>query len=489
LSQPASDPQLLQVFAELVAQRFGWSFEAGNLQRLEEVLARRCRVLRQHPREYLRALAQEPGQEREALIQELTVGETYFFRHREQMDAFVQVALPERNTIRGARPLRLLSAGCSSGEEPFSLAILAREAGVAPQELQVVAADINPGALAKAARGRYTRWALRETPPDIRSRWFRQQGKELVLDRSLRESVTFREANLAAPSSLPWPAGFFDVVFCRNFLMYLTMEQARRVVARLTFSLAPDGYLFLGHAETLRGLSDEFDLVSTHDCFYYRRLCGVPARAVRTEELPTSLAQDWMELIQGASERIRLMSRESAEDPLHSPISAPMDLPQVRELAERERYEQALQAFQQLPLSACESGDGLQLHALLLLHLGDLAGTETVCLRWLEREPMAPGAHYLLALCREGEGDLDGAAREHRAAVRLDPGFPMPHLRLGLLSRRAHDLPGARRELEKALLLLQSEPWRRLRLYAGGFGREALVTLCRSELGACRGRR
>jgi SAM-dependent methyltransferase len=172
----------------------------------------------------------------------------------------------------GARPLRVLSAGCASGEEAYSVAILAREA--MPNricDVAIRAVDVNPAALEKAAGGRYSTWSLRETPQHVQQKWFRRSGREFILNEAVCASVRFEERNLASDDALLWQPQQFDVVFCRNVVMYFSPAQARALLGRITQALKPGGYLFLGHAEALRGLSDEFHLRHTHAAFYYQR--------------------------------------------------------------------------------------------------------------------------------------------------------------------------------------------------------------------------
>jgi chemotaxis protein methyltransferase CheR len=119
---------------------------------------------------------------------------------------------------------------------------------------------------------------------------------------------------------------------------------------------------------------------------------------------------------------------------------------------------------------------------VLLTHCGQLSAAEGVSAQLLERDELNAGAHYLLALCRESAGDRQGAHDHDRTAIHLDPSFAMPRLHLGLMARRVGDTEGARRELGDALLLLKREDDSRLLLFGGGFGREALIALCRGEL-------
>jgi chemotaxis protein methyltransferase CheR len=152
------------------------------------------------------------------------------------------------------------------------------------------------------------------------------------------------------------------------------------------------------------------------------------------------------------------------------------------ELLKDERFAEALQLLGDPPGGATRDPDTLLLRAVLLTLSGRLDEAERVCRDLCRLDELSAGAHYLLALCREGAGDTAGAAEQDRTAAYLDPGFAMPRLHLGLLARRGGDMRGARHEMEQALDLLAREDASRILLFGGGFTREALLHLCRAEL-------
>jgi chemotaxis protein methyltransferase CheR len=507
----AAEPQR---FRGWIAARLGLHFDDTKLEFLAEVLDRCAGSKGLALQSYLDRL-EGPDIEADlrALALELTVPETYFFRHIDQFRAFADVALPEAQAARGSiRALSILSAGCASGEEPYSLAMMVRERGAnLGWSVAIRALDINPAMLAKAARGRYSAWALRETPADSQQRWFRSIGREFELEESIRTAVTFQEVNLAEENAELWAPGRYDVIFCRNVLMYFTPHNAQALVARLTRSLAPGGHLFLGHAETLRGLSNDYHLRHTHGTFYYQRKNAQnDGRAERAEdkfngaghgkETPRAAfgaaappepawTKTWLETIQHASDRIQaLTERPTAESALRDgrgslgAVQTATQLPLVLELLKKERFSDALELLGRLPAESDKDTDVLLLRAALLTHSGQLSAAESVCAQLLARDELNSGAHYLLALCRESAGHRQGALDHDQTAIYLDPGFAMPRLHLGLMARRAGEWESARRELGHALMLLKREDASRLLLFGGGFGRDALIALCRSEL-------
>jgi chemotaxis protein methyltransferase CheR len=497
----ALDARQLERFRGIIATRLGLLFEESKLGFLSDVLRRRLESTTLDPDTYLSRLDSQPARDEVgALGRELTVSETYFLRNIEQFRAFTDIVLPERLAARASgRRLRILSLGCASGEEAYSVALLVRDRlGDAARDLSVVGVDVSSTMIEKARRGRFSSWALRQTPEHDRQRWFRADGGEFVLDEGLRASVRFEQRNLVEDDSRFWEDAAWDVVFCRNVIMYFVPEQTEALIGRIARGLCPGGYLFLGHAETLRGLSSDFHLRHTHGTFYYQR--KDPAAQVRADSTGSSdtrpvpivsltsamaEADTWVDAIRRASERVAtLTDARSIERPGGSKaarVAPAWDLGMALELLRKERFGEALSLVDALPPETGRDPDVLLLHAVLLAHGGQLAEAEGACTRLLAFDDLSAGAHYLLALCREGAGDRAAACHHNQVAAYLDPGFAMPRLQLGLLARRAGDRVTARRELGHALVLLQREDASRVLLFGGGFGREALLALCQAE--------
>lgn len=495
--------QEVERFRCLIGRHLGLAFDETKLAFLADVLERHARG---DVASYLARLEREGGPSAwRSVAQELTVNETYFFRNVAQLHAFVDIVRSWRGKVAPQR-LRVLSAGCSSGEEAYSLAILAKEAlASAACELSLLAVDIHPAMLEKAARGRYAAWSLRETPAEVRARYFRLEGRDYVLDASVRDAVSFEERNLVVDDAAFFRPGAFDVVFCRNVIMYFSAETARAVIGRVARSLTPGGLVFLGHAETMRGISQDFHLRHTHGTFYYElrdrgaREADHDATHVEGDRPGLSPIEDllatddsWAELIRRAAERVRTLTAHQRPSPrtagrAGSLDAPPWDLAATVDLLRSERFAEARATLDALPSESARDPDVLLLHAVLLTNGGDVAEAERACGALLEIDELSAGAHYVLALCRENAGDRAGAMEHDRVAIYLDPTFAMPRLHLGLLARREKSHEVARRELGQALALLEREDASRLLLFGGGFTREALVTLCRGEIVAAGG--
>lgn len=196
--------------------------------------------------------ADSDAAERDRLVEEVVVGESWFFRDP-QVFAFVCRFATTLAALPGRTPIRILSVPCAGGEEPFSVAIGLLEAGLTPDQFTIDAIDISHAALERARAGRYSANAFRNADCSFRDRWFRREGQASVLDEAIRQQVRFAWGNLLDGSvvthALEAGRGSYDVVFCRNLLIYLTSEARARAEAMLDRLVAADGLLVLGAAE------------------------------------------------------------------------------------------------------------------------------------------------------------------------------------------------------------------------------------------------
>lgn len=226
---------------------------------------------------YHRFLRIDPAREAELdeAIDVLTTNETYFYREPDQLRAFTGEILPALARARAPeRRLRLLSAGCSTGEEVYSLAILIRDSGLFEGwDVEIAGCDISRRCIARASAGAYGDHAFRTPEAEPMRRWFHLRGGKWVVDDGLRPMVRFHRENLLDPRALA-SVPRVDAVFCRNVIIYFDLDVRRRVLRRLHDKLRPGGWLLLGHAESLLNVSADFELVHLKEDLVYRRPSG-----------------------------------------------------------------------------------------------------------------------------------------------------------------------------------------------------------------------
>lgn len=281
-----------RMFAELIRNHCGLNFSQDTRFLLERRIQRRMRErsitsFAAYHYELRRSL---PSGELAQLVDEITTNETYFFRERRQLRALVAEIFPELMLERQGRnaPITVWSAGCASGEEPYSIVILARESGMDPgRDMRVYASDISRRMLQRARLGTYRENSFRDTEPPLRDRYFEEKDGCWKISDEVKKHVDFIHLNLMDRSRVAL-LGSMDVILCRNVLIYFDSENKRRVIETFEQKLRPGGHLLLGHSESLINLSTSLELRHLKNDLVYRR----PVPGLRTPDLWHAAAAD-----------------------------------------------------------------------------------------------------------------------------------------------------------------------------------------------------
>ncbi len=351
------------------------------------------------------------------LVESLVVTETWFFRDAAAIGAFVRLVLDQWLPAHPVTPLRVLSLPCASGEEPYSLVMTLRDAGVPSERFQVEAADISAHALARAQRGVYRKNAFRGTDLGFLDRYFRPSREGFVLDPAIRKSVRFLQANLFSETFLPGN-GIYDFIFCRNLLIYFDRPTQGRALARLEGLLAPSGVLFVGPAEQSVVLEHGFVSLNVPKAFACR-VAGPPARRPRSPRVPNRLPI-LPKLLPEFDSPPKLPSKEEPSSPAADRILPPLtdDLETARGFANAGRLKEAAQ----------------------------------ICEARLRRSRTSAQAYYLLGLVRDASGDAS-AMDCYRKALYLEPNHYESLLQMALLLERNGNPSRARVFKNRALRL------------------------------------
>ena len=449
-------------FAELravLAQAAGLAFDETRRDSMAVGVAERLRATgAAGVADYLVLL--RGREERQRLLEEVTIQETYFFRNPPQVQALRTHVLPELVRAAqesGRRRLRVWSAGCSTGEEPYTVAMLLRELlpDMAGWDVQVLGTDVSRRALQAAERARYGPRAVHTAAPEDLARFFAvapEGGYEVRSE--VRSLVRLRHHNLVTDAP-PFAPGEVDLVLCRNVTIYFARETTRALVERFHATLHPGGYLALGHAETLWQVSDAFRLVQVGAgagaAFFYAPLArsaqGRAAAPVRASaRRPVENAAGAARALAGAGTR---GARAAAEAPAPPAPAAPVEpadpVTEVRTALAEGRYAQAVRAASAL----------------------------------IARQPLSAAAHYLRGLALVDLRQDADALADLRKAVYLAPDDGFAHFLLAGVLARLGDPEAARREYAAAATTLGAQPGDRDAGELGGRDLAELAGLCR----------
>ena len=358
------------------------------------------------------------AEERERFIDEVVVPESWFFRDQQIFDYLRQHAIALAQRAYPA-PLRVLSVPCAAGEEPYSVAIAFLEAGLSPDQFRIDATDVSRASLRRAAAATYSANAFRAADVSFRDRWFRDRDAAAELDQAVRKQVHFSWGNLL-DQSFAADREPYDIIFCRNLLIYLTADARSRAEQALDRLLAPDGILVLGAAEPPI-LKRSWRPVASHAVFALRR------GTATTERLPATLPPAPPAASAGAGVRPssvppppRPSDRSPADEPIESRRPAVDDvLREAGSLANAGRHAEALALCSRCQQTAGPSARVFFLMGMLHRAVGELERAEACLHKTLYLDANHDEAFLSLAIIASQRGDDRMAEQYRRSATRV----------------------------------------------------------------------
>ena len=424
--------------------------EAASLGRTTVELAVRRRLVQcglTDLNEYV-ALLDASATERDELIEEIVVPETWFFRDRELFSFLARYVVDTWLPAHPTQQLRVLSVPCATGEEPYSIAIALLEAGVPPQRFEVHGVDISRRALELALAGEYRQNAFRGDRLDFRDRHFRPTPNGWSIEPRIRDQVRFFHGILLQGYVLR-QHGPYSIVFCRNLLIYLDRPARQQVLTLLAQLLEPEGLLFVGHAESGQ-VPAEFPAIPTRSTFAFRR----PAEAVRTPVLdahgkvvsrPERTAEATK--LAGTSKALAAGTRAAFRVPRAIKPKTPAAEGSQREAAGSQTTRAPLRETAKVSGEASTieiaSPVALLAEAQRLADAGKLAEAGLLCERYVQQSPAVPEVYFLWGVVLAAAGDQDGAESKLHKAVYLNPGHYEALSHLALICERRGDTTGA----------------------------------------------
>ena len=402
----------------LLARAAGLVFDDSRKESMAYSVAERLRALNLRDVTAYLARLEDPV-ERQCLLDEVTIQETHFFRNPPQVRALRMHVLPEllRHAEANGRRLRIWSAGCSTGEEPYSIAMILRELlpSSSGWDVKVVATDISTRALEAARAGRYGNRAVQmATPEELGRHFVALEDGQFEVRPEVRELVEFRHHNLVTEAVPFAPSERIDLVLCRNVTIYFGRDTTRSLMARLHHCLRDGGYLFLGHSETLWQVSEDFRLVAlgTGDAaaFVYRRL---DKQVERRSVLPDRRTADEPVIVKERREA----PRRAEPAPVPVVVSVETLLEQSRAAITAGLYAEGAQLAADAAAQAPLRAEAFYLRGLALVDLGRDDDALVELRKAVYLEPERGFAHFLLAGVLDRLGQPVLAAREYGAAA------------------------------------------------------------------------
>lgn len=408
----------LKVIKHLLKEAIGLNISSVGASNFERAVRHRMKSLGlQDVEDY--ALKLRQVEEMRELIDEVIVPETWFFRNPASFTALQEFAAARQEACARGRKLMVLSMPCSTGEEPYTIAMTLDQAGLKPHEYQIDAFDISQRLLTKAKRGVYGRNSFRNKENEFRDRYFDLVGGLYVLNDKMRNAVNFQQGNLL-DKYFGVGGQIYDVIFCRNLLIYFDRDTQNHALQKFHKLLADDGLLLLGHAETPDFLHGNFTRSEYVRSFsYHKARVNMPVKdnGRRVEALvPSAIAKNTVSAATRAKPALEFLETvKLAEANL---------LPQTDAAVLRD--------------------------AARLANRGELREAGTLCENYLRQHTTSAQAYYLLGLVREAEGKHQLVGELFKKAVYLDPNHYEAMIHLALHLVRHGDADSAKKLQQRA---------------------------------------
>jgi chemotaxis protein methyltransferase CheR len=463
-----------QQFQSFLTQKSGLHIPSDQSKAFEEKLATRVEKCQLESYEnYLHLLKFHPEgyAELRALLDLVTIGETYFFRNEPQFDALKNYLLPRliekkmkdrHDTGRMSHDaqrmtLRIWSAGCSTGEEPYTIAMILRESlpNFDEWDISIIATDINSHVLKAAGEGFYGNRSVEYVPEHSLARFFSRHGQKYSVNDEIRQMVRFKYHNLVTDPFALLGMSDLDCIFCRNVTIYFDLKTLKKVIAQFADRLITDGYLFIGHAETLWGISNHFEAIEFPQTFLYRKLAHPLAKTEMFHiPLPSDLGDMGHELGDMGHE-LGVMSHELGvmghESRVMSHEKNKISSPSKGKAKGEGSVSQGL-AISDVPRT---THDALLREAIFLANRGEYEDALGLLKSLVEKDNLLTPAYYFMGVLFTKLEKYKEAIEEFRRLLYIDEKLAIGYYHLGELYRFLDRRAEAKKEYMNCLKLLK----------------------------------
>jgi len=491
------------IFQGLLIEETGLSFDRDRGQSLHIALWERMQNRGYDSyREYYNLIKFHPEGRLEIheLVDLITIGETYFFRNKPQFEALMKFVLPEviqRKIYSPDRSIRIWSAGCSRGDEPYSIAIAIME--VLPYyedwDIAILGTDINRNVLAHGKEAIYGQRDIEHLPKDYLGKYFKVRRSHYILDDRVRSLARFEYHNLARDPFTKEGMQNLDIIFCRNVTIYFDYQTTKRVVDGLYNCLTRDGYLFLGHAETLWQIANKFETVEFPQTFLYKKahipvedevmkpFIGVPE--FTTEEF-APIKEGLLEEVFPKETKPELEEKVDLIEEMEKPPAASEEIESLYRdasiLFEKKNYQEALSLSEGIIAQDKSHMSAHLIKATILANQAKYEDAVGTLSKIIEMDNLNVDAYYLLGVLSYKTNDLQAAETQFKKAIYIDPDIVLAYFNLGNIYLYQGKLSKAAREFNNAIRLLEKRPKDEQVRFCEDFTVEFLLRACKNNL-------
>jgi chemotaxis protein methyltransferase CheR len=486
------------LFQALLKERTGLSFDITFKDKLQQAIQTRMAAYRYTQiDQYSQHLCLD-HKEFQILVDSLTINETYFFREAEQLQLLVNHIIP-RLLLETEPPLKIFSAGCSSGEEPYSLAMILWERyGEQTHRLfKIIGGDIDSTVINRARLGYYSAFSFRGVTPKIRDHYFQYQDRHYQLQEFIRSLVTFRLFNLSAPITTDLTSAF-DIILYRNVSIYFDQATRQQIQKRLLQLLKSHGVLLVGISETLANDLGLFALQEEAGQFYFvKNDCqchGQETPESTPKQINTGLSGSLLTQSIIHTAPYQSSDRITANNHHQSTIAAPASTvslkqetsttPSLSQLVIEHRFDEALTQIDSRLMMHAHDFEALLMKSAILLERQAFSDSQAVAYQAQKLDVWSLDVWLLLGLTTKWLGDTDLAVQHFRQAIYIQPDCWLAHYYLADLYREHQNWPLARRAWQRVVRILLVVPAKPtyVRIPLLELPRQKILFLCEHQL-------
>lgn len=488
-------PEDLKIqFRNFISSRCGLYFKDHDLKNMEDAISARMeqRGFDSLPAYYNSLLNEEKKEEEfRELLNLLTINHTYFFRNEPQFKALKHLILPElisrrmqaANNFSGSKPvIRIWSAGCSTGEEPYSIAMVIRDIilDIDAWDIQIIATDASTEALANAKTGVYNKNSVRLVDKDHLEKYFIEKidsfgNKAYAICDEIKKMVNFSYLNLAE-ESFPFNC---DIIFCRNVVIYFELETTINIMNKIHSAIFDNGYLFIGYSESLQFISEKFKMEHWDEAIFYRKA----EAEILPKESPELTVREAEKIIEEIS---KAEVEAEIETEAKTKIAPSEDMEQLLvEIAKSLRlkeYDKALTLVGEAKAIDKNEVEPYYLAAVIYTNQGRFNEAKEELASFLRSNPLFAPAHYMLGSIFFEEGDFLKAEASLKKTLYLNKDFALAYFYLAMVYKNTDRSNEALREFRNTLKGLEKFSADNIIAFSGGFNAATLISVCRDNI-------
>lgn len=475
----------IKLFQEYIKERSGINIQEGNIYTLEDAINERVKKTKiENVKDYYNFLRFHPaGKENEfrEFLNFITIRETHFFRNPPHFKVLESKILPE---IKNKKRIRIWSAGCSTGEEPYSIAIsvMGNIPDLRDKKIEILASDISQYALKIAKEGVYEKRSVKHTDEKLLKKYFIEREGKYYLKEEVKKFVNFFYHNLITdvyPSS-------FDLIFCRNVTIYFDKDTTKKVIEKFYLNLKDGGYLVIGHSESLYRINEKFELVDLDEAFVYRK----SEERLREKKLPELMKKETKIFPVPEKKQVRIKEEPDEKKALLTRfLTDEFDvlIDEAYLLYQDKKYDKAMEICMMTSEKFPSFYSAHYLLGLIYANRGWYEEAKKELEKTIQIDSFSTESYFILGVIYSRMGNKTEAEKNFKKAIYLDSNFALAHFNLGELYFGEEKINQAIKEYQNTIDTLDFFPLHLWEEFTGSWSKEILKTTCELKIALLKG--